>query len=130
MVTPQIYLAISPIWGVAISGVKISILLLYISIFRRKTFIRCCYAMIALQVIWCIGVILASLLLCQPIQLNWDATAKGHCGSKEGAYLSLHITNLIFDVMVGLLPIPVLWTLQLKLRRKISLSCMFALGIA
>ncbi|PYI04015.1 hypothetical protein BO78DRAFT_348674, partial [Aspergillus sclerotiicarbonarius CBS 121057] len=126
----KIYLALSPIWGCAISAVKISILLLYISIFRSKVFIRCCYGLILLQSLWCVAVILGSLLLCRPLKMNWDATAEGHCGSTTAIYLALHIVNLLFDVSVGLAPIPVLWQLQLKLWRKIELSCMFALGIA
>ncbi|KAJ5100197.1 hypothetical protein N7456_006249 [Penicillium angulare] len=61
--------------------------------------------------------------------MNWDVTVQGTCGSEKGTYLSLQIINLIFDVAVGLCPIPVLWSLQLKLARKIELSCLFSLGI-
>ncbi|CBF79121.1 uncharacterized protein ANIA_10886 [Aspergillus nidulans FGSC A4] len=127
----KIYVANSPVWAGAISAVKVSIVLLYIGLFGSARTIRyCCYTLITLQILWGAAVILSSLLLCKPLRMNWDPTADGHCGSTEATYLALHIINLILDVTVGLLPVPVLWKLQMKRRKKIELTLMFALGIA
>ncbi|RDW74451.1 uncharacterized protein DSM5745_07113 [Aspergillus mulundensis] len=127
----KIYVANSPVWAGAISAVKVSIVLLYISLFGNDPAIRyCCYTLIGVQVLWGIAVILSSLLLCQPLRINWDPTVDGHCGSTKATYLALHIINLILDVTVGLLPVPVLWKLQMRRRKKIELALMFSLGIA
>ncbi|KAL4903832.1 hypothetical protein BDW74DRAFT_155471 [Aspergillus multicolor] len=127
----KIYVANSPVWAAAITAVKVSIVLLYISLFGNNPTIRyACYILITVQNLWGVAVTLSSLLLCQPLRMNWDPTADGHCGSTEATYLALHIINLILDVTVGLLPVPVLWKLQMKRRKKIELALMFALGIA
>ncbi|KAI9035173.1 cytochrome P450 [Aspergillus affinis] len=125
----KVYVANSPVWACAISAVKVSILQLYLSIFRSKPFRYLCLSLITIQTMWCVMVILVSLLLCQPLKLNWDPTAEGHCGSTSASYLCVHIINLLLDVAVGVAPAPELWKLQMKRRRKIELSTLFALGI-
>ncbi|KAK1140320.1 hypothetical protein N8T08_010455 [Aspergillus melleus] len=125
----KVYVANSPVWACAISAVKVSILQLYLSIFRSKPFRYLCLSLITIQTMWCVMVILISLLLCQPLKLNWDPTAEGHCSSMSASYLCVHIINLLLDVAVGVAPTPELWKLQMKRRRKIELSILFALGI-
>lgn len=40
------------------------------------------------------------------------------------------ILNLIQDIIVVALPMPILWRLQMATKRKVALSCVFGLGIA
>lgn len=82
-----------------------------------------------MQTLWCVAVILESLLLCQPLAINWDPTVPGHCGNTTAAYLAAHCVNLVLDIAVAIAPIPVLWQLQMKLEKKIGISLMFALGL-
>ncbi|KAL4883894.1 hypothetical protein BJY04DRAFT_215786 [Aspergillus karnatakaensis] len=131
IVVALIFVANTPIWGVAISAVKVSMLLLYGYIFRSETIFRyICYACIAFQVSWGISVTLSSLLLCRPLKINWYPTIPGDCGSTKAHYLSMHIINLLLYVIVGLLPVPMLWKLRMKRRKKIEIAIMFGLGTA
>ena len=43
--------------------------------------------------------------------------------------MSIAILNLLQDVVVVVLPMPVLWGLQMATTRKVALSCMFGMGI-
>ena len=43
-------------------------------------------------------------------------------------YLAYAITDLITDVMILSLPVPMVWGLHMPTRRKVSVSCIFLLG--
>lgn len=101
------------------------------TIFHVETgFIIACKVLVVIQFLWFVGVVLASLLLCRPIALNWDPTLQGQCGSKTVGYLFVQIINLLLDVCVAILPIPVLRRLQMRRRKKIQIAGVFALGVA
>ena len=76
-----------------------------------------------------IALILLFLLICRPIAYNWDKTIDGHCGSSIGEGIAAAATNMIIDGTIVLLPIKVVWRLQMPAQKKIGISCMFALGL-
>lgn len=82
----------------------------------------------ALTACYFVSVLLEGFLLCQPVQFNWDKTIPGECHNENLAYLLAGITNLIIDVLVVVLPIPMLWGLQMPLTKKIGVIGMFSLG--
>jgi hypothetical protein len=53
----------------------------------------------------------------------------GHCGDLASFGLYTAITTLISDAMVVVLPMPMLWRLQMETKRKIGLSVVFGMGI-
>ena len=59
-----------------------------------------------------LAVVLATLLICHPLRLNWDKAAGGSCGDTSALYLGGGIVNLILDVTIVALPMPMLWGLQ------------------
>jgi len=59
---------------------------------------------------------------------NWDRTIHGTCGDTTALYLSTGIVNLIIDVGIVSLPMPMLWGLQMKFAKKLALSLIFGLG--
>ena len=72
---------------------------------------------------------LEGFLLCMPVAKNWDSLIPGTCANQKMAYLFAGIVNLILDVGIITLPIPVLWRLQMPFGRKLSIAAMFGLGI-
>ena len=74
-------------------------------------------------------VILEAFLLCQPLAFNWDKTIPGgFCADQHAAYISAGIINLIIDVSIIVLPMPMLWGLQMAMMRKVALTAIFSLG--
>ena len=71
----------------------------------------------------------AALLVCQPLEFNWNSTIEGHCGNRTTALEAVGILNLITDFFIFLLPMPVLWGLQLPVGKKIGLTATFGIGI-
>ena len=73
--------------------------------------------------------ILVAFLICHPLAFNWDQTIpSGHCGNEIAAYIAAHSMNFALDVSLAILPMPVLWGLQMPTKKKIEISIMFSLG--
>ncbi|KAL7797384.1 hypothetical protein V8C37DRAFT_370928 [Trichoderma ceciliae] len=72
---------------------------------------------------------LVFLFLCIPVEKQWQPLVPGHCGEAVPFYLTFSSLTIVFDVITLVLPFPVLIKLQMKLRRKIALLCLFALGL-
>ena len=53
----------------------------------------------------------------------------GTCGDQKSLDLFIGVFNLLMDVAVVVLPLPVLWGLQLKWGKKVVLSLIFSMGI-
>ena len=116
--------------SLAVSAVKISVLDLFNHIFPNQTFHRISYLVMALISSYGIAFAIASLAACAPFAFNWDKEiVYGTCIQISRFYTAQTILGVIFDVMVVALPMPMLWGLQMKVQRKIALSCIFGVGI-
>lgn len=117
------------LWGAANTCVKISIVHLYIRIFPGRLFSKFCYGVIILTSCYFLSVLLEAFVLCKPVSYNWDKTIPGgKCANENLAFLLAGITNLLIDAIVVILPIPMLWRLQMPLIRKLGVLGMFGLG--
>ena len=76
-----------------------------------------------------IGTILQAFLLCRPFAKNWDPLLPGVCGSSAETILAEAIINMIVDVAIILLPMPLIWQLQMAQRKKVALTIIFGLGL-
>ncbi|OQD90411.1 hypothetical protein PENANT_c001G08835 [Penicillium antarcticum] len=65
---------------------------------------------------------------CRPVAKQWDMSVEGTCIDTVSFYYALAGTNLGFDILVIILPLPVLWKLQLQRKQKLVLTAIFALG--
>ena len=67
-------------------------------------------------------------VICRPFAYSWDKTIDGKCGDTLKGWLITGIVNLLIDVGVITLPLPVLWRLQMSPGKKIGLTAMFTVG--
>ena len=74
--------------------------------------------------------ILADCLICRPISYRWNFAIEGaSCGNEMKLSLFIAICNFLQDVIVVVLPMPILWTLQTTVSKKVALTGMFGMGI-
>lgn len=79
--------------------------------------------------LWCIQQDLTILLICKPISYNWDfKSQKGTCGNIVANSIAGAAVNVCTDLMILLLPMPIIWRLKIPTRSKLSLSFIFGLG--
>lgn len=117
------------VWASANTAVKISILHLYIQIFRNKVFRVFSYAIMGLSMAYWLMVVLEAFVVCRPFAYSWNkAIPGGTCHHQQDVFLSAGIMNLIIDVMIIVLPMPMLWGLQMRLAKKVALTGIFGLG--
>ena len=110
--------------------IKISLLLLYHRLFGvDKLFRTALYVSAALTLMWWLGSFLDTIFQCIPVAASWDNSIKdAKCQSIEDAALGTAIPNLILDILFLLLPVPIIWKLNVDKRVKVSLTGIFLLG--
>lgn len=116
-------------WTLSLSLSKESLLLLYIRVFPVSKLTLVCKITCVCVALFAISGVLCTLLICQPIQYNWDLTLPGgHCGDQKAIFGFYGVVNLATDVMVLALPIPSLMKLKLPYYKKVALVATFSVG--
>jgi hypothetical protein len=125
----QLVLPLQFLWVLSLSLSKISILLLYTRVFPVAHILYASYITIGLITAWAIATILVGCLICQPISMNWNPAAGGSCGNQVLSFTVTGSINLVTDAIVLFLPMPTLYSLQLKNYKKFTLIGVFGLGV-
>ncbi|KAF5669340.1 monocarboxylate transporter 8 [Fusarium circinatum] len=109
---------------------KSSLLTFYLQVSPQKWFRRAIFMTIAFVVLYTI--IIASLLLfgCRPRESAWDPYlfASGKCIDYAVMYIIIAVANIISDIVLFVIPMPMIVKLKMPLGQKIGLGIM--LGIA
>ena len=71
--------------------------------------------------------ILTQVFGCHPIELSWRDGA-GHCIDRPKAGLAYGSMNIISDLFIFILPMPMLWRLQLNRKGKLGVMLVFMGG--
>ena len=111
---------------------KISILCFYLRVFPKKEFRIATYVAIGFNVAYLIVFVLISVFQCNPLKgayLRWDGEHDYQCNNINAQGWAAAIVNMILDIIVMMLPLRELYGLNLSMRKKIGLLCMFSLGI-
>jgi hypothetical protein len=73
--------------------------------------------------------IFALIFPCKPIAKAWDVTiTEGSCINRGAVYIMQAVTNIVTDIVLLLLPIPIVWKLQMPVVQKIGLVLIFVVG--
>ena len=70
---------------------------------------------------------------CHPIKANWDVMLyldpKTRCSPRAYDVLNIHgFLNIISDFGLLILPVPMVWKLQMTLKKKSGIAAVFATG--
>ncbi|KAJ6443608.1 hypothetical protein O9K51_04787 [Purpureocillium lavendulum] len=107
--------------------IKLSLLFLYGRVFPSPRFRALLYATGGLLVVWATATLFLTVFTCHPIESFW--THEGKCMDFKMAGIGYSIVNIGTDFAVWLMPIPIMWRVQLPLAQKIALSIIFLLGL-
>lgn len=107
---------------------KLSILLLFRRIFVQPLF-RTCTTIVGIIIgLWWFGNFFADALICIPVEKNWIPDLPGHCGNKHLLFILPPIAGIVTDVMLLVMPMPMLRTLHVPRIQKVGLAGLFCLG--
>lgn len=113
---------------IAVSVIKISMLLFYRSVFPTQKFHLITNAMGAVVLLWTISFFFAALFQAWPISKNWDHDQLGTMINYSAMYFAQASTELALDVVILTLPWTIIWSLRLPTIRKWMVSGIFTLG--
>ncbi|KAI0545071.1 hypothetical protein F4679DRAFT_576420 [Xylaria curta] len=135
-----------------VAFIKLSMLFLYHRIYTTPTFKRWVYFVIVLDPFCVVPVSTHSMFWvplrrqsltlndavtfipifltnCIPLSQYWDPKPTGWCRDTVISDSATVAGNLLLDLFVLGLPLPVLWRLQMSVRDKITVTAMFSIGI-
>ena len=108
--------------------IKIAILLFYHRLFPSTTFRKVTYGIGTFVLLNLVSNFLAFLLQCLPVSSFWQPQIQHHCITQDPFYLSVAALSLVSDVFILIMPMPMVWGLNISRQRKIGLSLVFLLG--
>ncbi|KAK4125793.1 hypothetical protein N657DRAFT_568058 [Parathielavia appendiculata] len=114
----------------AINLVKCSILLLYLRLFHVVHWFRySCWALLAAVATYCTASILATIFQCRPIIRALDKDTPGTCIDTAKFWFANAGFSIATDIIILLLPMPLVWKLGVPIAQKLALMAVFTIGI-
>lgn len=110
--------------------IKSSILVLYKKIFDVRKFKLVIYAMLGFVIAWTISFFFSHLFTCYPITVFLEPYYGNKCVDTIPMFMSLLFTDVVADVAILILPIPMVLGVQLPMKQKLAVIGMFSLGAA
>ena len=108
---------------------KLAILVLYLRIFTKRQDRIACWVVGAFMIANLVGTMVAGFLMCIPLKFLWNRTiAGGHCININAWYRWSSLMNISTDLVMLVLPLPVVWKIQSSKKIKIGLTFTFATG--
>ncbi|KAL7814960.1 WD40-repeat-containing domain protein [Trichoderma aethiopicum] len=121
----------SHLYDIAIASTKLSVLALYHRIFATRPFRLAVAATACFVCAWLVVMEVVLGFGCRPIQAWWDdEEARGRCIDKEAFTYFTNVTNMLTDLWIFLMPIPVILGLQAAKEKRLILCFMFGVGLA
>lgn len=114
----------STIWGI-----KVSALLMYGRLFHMsQRFVVILRITGVVATIWWILTAIYPWSFCDPIAKNIDPFLPGTCWENIPWYYASSFINAFLDLVVLILPVPVIWRLRMSRRKKFAVTMVLLLG--
>ncbi|KAL8831712.1 MAG: hypothetical protein Q9170_005174 [Blastenia crenularia] len=126
----QGFAAAETTWILSNTAIKTSILHFYLTLFSvNRRFRILDFGLIGIVVLFGLGAILQTFLLCRPFAKTWRPELSGTCGSLVWSVIATSLVNVLVDISIIILPMPMIWKLQMARWRKVALTLTFGLGL-
>ncbi|PHH69009.1 hypothetical protein CDD83_5862 [Cordyceps sp. RAO-2017] len=121
-----------PIYQLGISFFKIALLISYLRLLKgtdQRNYRRAVWATIGLVFLAHLGCALSLIFACTPVDKSWNPARVGSCLPPAPSFTGYAVVTIVSDVVVALLPVPVLLRLNVRLEKKVGLIGIFMLGL-
>ena len=110
--------------------ITLAILLFYLRVFPIRWMRLSVYALTAFEVTWVLVMVIVLIFQCTPVQFFWDREiAGGHCINASHFYFATSVVITVVLVAVLLLPVPIIWKLQVSYTRRLGVAFVFTVGV-
>lgn len=129
LILSQLFYVAQIFYKININMTKASILLLYLRIFIIKPFRVVCWVMLGIILSYMTASVFVSIFQCAPLPRAWDKSIPGTCISITMNWYANAGFSIATDVIILLMPMPIIYSLRLQRNQKVGLMVVFALGI-
>ncbi|KAF3010113.1 hypothetical protein E8E14_000708 [Neopestalotiopsis sp. 37M] len=113
-----------------LSFIRISVLFFYKRIFVRTWFTKLCYVVSTIVALWGLAGFITILCSADPISRAWDPLSGNPYRIDFGRYaVTTNAIGIALDVITLLLPLPIIFRLQMKMRNKVLTAGILWLGV-
>lgn len=114
----------------SINLTKCCILLLYLRLFRIVRWFRwSCWAILACVASYLTASVTATIFQCQPVMRAFDKSLEGTCIDMAKFWFANAGFSIATDIIILLLPMPLVWRLEVPTAQKVALMAVFAVGL-
>lgn len=117
-------------WVIAMGLIRSSAILFYHRVFSYagSTFRWFVIGGIGANIVWSLVLGLVVIFQCTPVKGYWDPSIKHTCMTTDSIELGSGITSIVLDLYTLVLPMPIIWKLQMTKTKKALTFATFALG--
>lgn len=117
------------IYLISLMGYKMSILILYLRLFAvNRRFRYLTWSTMFLVTGYLTANLWTQIFGCSPRSKYWIPDTPGHCIDYTKAGLAYGLMNIASDLLIFVLPLPLIWQLKLSRREKAGISFIFMSG--
>jgi hypothetical protein len=111
---------------------KLCLLIFYIKLENRHLWYQLAvWGTIVLTIGSNLGILFSIAFACRPMRMSYDITVtEGSCINREALFKATAIFAIITDILILMIPIPMVVGLRLSLKKKLGLIGMFTIGSA
>lgn len=99
--------------------IRLSYLVFYLRFAVTKKFRIVLYIWVVLVSAFGIATAVVSFIPCLPFEKLWTPSMPGHCINIKAYWIANPALNIVFDIVIFVLPIPILWDLKCKYKKVI-----------
>jgi hypothetical protein len=101
--------------------------LLVISVKPFKSMLLACKGVLGIIGLWAAAAVIALAVQCD-LPYPWDSSL-GICRDQEALYIALGVFSIITDLTIIVLPVVLMWNVQITGVKRLNISALFALRI-
>jgi hypothetical protein len=117
-----------PTYNLALALSKISIVCQYLRVFPVPAMQLACKIMLGVLAVYGCWTVLGSAFMCVPVQFFWGV-GEGSCMNRLAFWFSNAALNIATDLIIFIMPMPLIRGLQIPKKQKIGLMVLFACGL-
>ncbi|KAI0105714.1 hypothetical protein GGR51DRAFT_560187 [Nemania sp. FL0031] len=109
---------------------KLSALFFYLKLFNNKSIARITKWCILAVSLGTTGLVLWQFLFCHPLKRMFEWDGLENCGDRQPLYVAVCVWSIFTDLLVLVVPLPIIWKLKMERNQKLRLSWLFAAGLS
>ncbi|OAG06095.1 uncharacterized protein CC84DRAFT_1044209, partial [Paraphaeosphaeria sporulosa] len=125
----SVYVAAPSLYIISAVLPKLAVISMYLKIFQSKFSRACCWVVVFVLVATPLACVPVIICQCRPLEYLWNKTIPGgHCVNQALMFRYGSLPNIITDVAMLLLPMPLVWNLHSSSKVKFGLFITFLIG--